>query len=286
MGDRRGFTIVELLIAMTLLLAVMAAVVAIVRGAPELFVVQAESSDMHQRLRVAAGTLVGDLMSAEAVQPYRSHGPDAEAPGSFRRDVITIVGPIRTTTYWLKADDRAAVYQLMSYAGGVSPDVPVVDNVVGLDFDYSGDPQPPGLVRPLDDVRGPWTSYGPRPSLVPIPPYASRENCVFALDDDGAPVPRLASLAPSHISLVPLTAAQLADGPWCPDALAADRWDADLLRVRVVRVRVRVQAAASALRGPTGVLFAHAGTSHAAARLVPDLEIQLQVAPRNLNRGR
>ena len=140
-------------------------------------------------------------------------------------------GLAATTTLWLKADQRAGLYQLMSYAGGDSADVPVVDNVVSLTFAYFSGPDPPGG------------------------------------------------------GLVPLPAAHLVDGPWRPSADAPDRWDADLDRVRAVAVTVRVQAAVAALRGPAGPLFVHAGTSHAARRLLPDLEIRLMVSPRNLTGG-
>lgn len=281
-----GFTLVELLVAMTLGLAVSAMTMVLIRSAPDAFVVQSETSDMHQRLRVAALTVIGELRGAHAVRPYRSHGSATDPPGTFRSDVITAVGETTTVTYWLKADEDVEAYQLMAYAGGVSPDVPVVDNVVGLAFEYLGDPRPPTLIRPLTDPVGPWTSYGPRPPPDPVPPYGAGENCAFVLDGSGESVSRLAVLEPSDVSLVPLTTEQLTDGPWCPDAAAPDRWDADLLRVRVVVVSLRVQAAAAALRGPAGVLFARAGTSHVATRLVPDVEVRLRVAPRNLNRGR
>jgi hypothetical protein len=47
----------------------------------------------------------------------------------------------------------------------------------------------------------------------------------------------------------------LVDGPWCPDAVNQNRWDADLLRIRRVAITIRVEAALSALRGPAGMLF-------------------------------
>jgi type II secretory pathway pseudopilin PulG len=283
MRDRSGFTIIELVLAMALTLVVTAAVFAVVQHAPDGFAVQSEQSDMHQRLRVAAATLTTDLLAAHAVYPYRSQGAGADPPGSFTRDTITVAGATTTTTYWLKADDAAGVYQLMANAGG--NDVPVVDNVVGLTFDYYGDPRPPRILRPLADLVGPWTTYGPKPSVAAVPPYAAGENCVFALDPLGASVSRLPPLAPAGVSLVPLVAAQLTDGPWCPQPGVPDRWDADLLRVRAIGVTLRVQAAAS-LRGPAGARFAHGGTARTARRMTPDLEVQLRVAPRNLSRAR
>jgi hypothetical protein len=77
----------------------------------------------------------------------------------------------------------------------------------------------------------------------------------------------------------------LTDGPWCPDALRAMRYDADLLRIRRIRVKVRVQAP-SEMRGPVGTLFQRAGTSSAGQHFVPDQEVVFDITPRNLNLGR
>ena len=87
--------------------------------------------------------------------------------------------------------------------------------------------------------------------------------------------------------MVPLTAAQLTDGPWCPNDVNANRWDADLLRIRKIGVTLRVQSAVAALRGPAGVLFAN--RRHVTRRQpvgCPDQEIRFQISPRNLNPGR
>jgi hypothetical protein len=78
----------------------------------------------------------------------------------------------------------------------------------------------------------------------------------------------------------------LADGPWCPDDQHTNRFDADLLRVRRIRVKLRVQVGLDSLRGPAGVLFTHGGTSTGGQRFVPDQEISFDVTPRNMNLGR
>jgi hypothetical protein len=83
-----------------------------------------------------------------------------------------------------------------------------------------------------------------------------------------------------------MSAAELSDGPWVPDDRSPARWDADLLRVRAIAVTLRLQAASAALRGPAGVLFAYGGTATSARRWVPDVEVRVQVAPRNLNLAR
>jgi hypothetical protein len=106
----------------------------------------------------------------------------------------------------------------------------------------------------------------------------------------GLQMPRLADLVSGAAgssggetaALVQLTGAQLTDGPWCPDESSANRWDADLLRVRRIGVTLRIESAIAALRGPAGVLFTHGGTSTSGSKWLPDQQITFQVSPRNL----
>jgi hypothetical protein len=180
--------------------------------------------------------------------------------------------------------------QLMFYNGGPGADVPIVDNVVGLSFEYYGDPQPPtwragkAVLNALE--TGPWTSYGPRPASTPKSGFVAGENCIFTYDGVSEPAPRLPSLGAVGSGLVKLTSAQLIDGPWCPSDDSLNRWDADLLRVRKIGVTLRMQAANAALRGPASTLFTRGGTSRGGEKWVPDQEIRFQVSPRNLNLGR
>jgi prepilin-type N-terminal cleavage/methylation domain-containing protein len=178
-------------------------------------------------------------------------------------------------TYYLKSDASTNTFQLVRYDGDGGADAPVVDHVVNLSFQYFGDPEPPAIRRPITDAIGPWTTYGPKP-----PP--SGDNCLFVGNGTPTPTSALAVLGAGP-ALVPLSAATLTDGPWCPDAVNPNRYDADLLRVRRVTVTLRVESAAASLRGPAGQLFARSGTSTGVHSLVPDQEIRFDVAPRNLN---
>jgi hypothetical protein len=194
------------------------------------------------------------------------------------------IARIAMHTYYLKSDVSTRTFQLMHY-DGVETDLPVADHIVDLEFEYYGDPLPPMrlLERPLTG-EGPWTTYGPKP---PEPgadnaPWPAGENCVFVVDpDSGVHAPRLPVLGGT--GTIRLTEPMLKDGPWCPDATARDRFDADLLRIRRVRVKLRVQVARESLRGPAGPLFARGGTFNGATRMVPDQQIQFDVAPRNMN---
>ena len=253
-----GFSILEMTVALTIMLAATAGVFALVLPSHGSFASQPEAADMQQRMRVAADAISRDLLMAGAggyvdrgpltdrlapIRPYRAGALRADPPGTFKSDTITVLSmprsagavTVQSATYWQQNDIATGTYQLMFYDGSPSgADVPVVDHVVALSFEYYGDPQP------LDD--------GPR--------------------------------------LVKLAAAQLTDGPWCPDDGAADRWDADLIRIRRVAVTLRVEAAVASLRGPASALFTHGGTSRGGHAWVPDIEVRFDISPRNLNLSR
>ena len=182
---------------------------------------------------------------------------------------------------------NAATRQLMYYDGD-QRDEAVVDEVVELVFEYFGEPRPPAMINPVTNAVGPWTSYGPKPPALGVQPtaYPPGENCVFMVGPGGMHTGRLIDLAPGEENLVALTEAMLTDGPWCPDAAFATRYDADVLRIRKIGVRLRVQVASAELRGPAGVLFRNPGTSTTIQHMVPDQEIRFDVVPRNFNLGR
>jgi type II secretory pathway pseudopilin PulG len=309
MQSARGFSFIELTLAAAVLLIVAGSVLMLSLPSQGLFSAQSEVSDMQQRLRVAADALSKNLFDAGAggfstasggalnyslapILPYRAGQRNSDPPGTFRADTITILAVPRnssaivSTTYLLKDDVAAGTHQLMMYDGTSNPDVPVVDNVVGLSFSYYGDPQPPIMRKALTEPVGPWTTYGAPPYVAAVPPFGAGENCTFVNDGTPTPRPRLATFAAASEALVKLTPAQLTDGPWCPNDAAATRFDADLLRVRRVGVTLRVQAGAAALRGPAGLLFTYGGTATTTATWVPDQELRFDVAPRNLNLGR
>jgi hypothetical protein len=175
-------------------------------------------------------------------------------------------------TLWRKTVSAPPSDQLMRDAA------PLVDHVVGLTFDYYADPEPPLLT-----AQGPTYGPAPPPMSVQTTGYPAGENCTFQVDAAAqTQVPRLPALSGTP-ALVQLTAAQLSDGPWCPDDMDTLRWDADLLRVRRIGVELRVEAALPSLRGPAGRLFANGGTSRN-GRWVRDQEIEWDVSPRNLVR--
>jgi hypothetical protein len=160
-------------------------------------------------------------------------------------------------TYYL---DRTT-NQLRRY-DGIAEDVPIVDNVVDLRFDYFGDTQPP---------RAPMPAQG-------------TANCVVDRRLEPLGVPILPVLPATDGSLAALTPAMLTDGPYCGGA--GNAFDADLLRVRKVRVTLRMQAANAALRGGTAVNDTTQRYGAGGERYVPDYIVSFDVSPRNMNLSR
>jgi prepilin-type N-terminal cleavage/methylation domain-containing protein len=384
---QHGFTLVEMLVATAIMLAVTAATFQLMNPAQGIFAAQPEVSDMQQRLRIGVDALYTDILMAgagpyagagvgtlghyvAAIVPYRLGNLAPDPPAAFNAQTITLAyvpatsaqttlaepmlagsadirvaaqpgcprqdqlcgfengmkvlifdgsgswdafsisallnDPLRVQhrgeglnkpydagaflsqiiqhTYWLKADTAAETFQLMCDDGSQT-DLPIADNVIGLTFDYYGDPSP-ALLRPQ---QTPATTYGPTPPELGVDNTADSwpagENCVFMVSG-GQQVPRMATLGAANGPLIKLDPVRLTDGPWCPDADASNRYDVDLLRIRKVRVTLRVQVANKAFRGPAGALFARGGTSAGGERYIPDQEIRFDVTPRNLNRGR
>ncbi len=157
---------------------------------------------------------------------------------------------VQVVTYYFDPTAR----QLRQY-DGYQTDVPVIDNVVGLSFEYFGEPNPPTSPKPPLGVA----------------------NCLYDVTGARLPMP---VLTPGANGLAPLPLAMLADGPWC-GAPGSTAFDADLLRVRSVRVTLRVQAVSAGVRGQ-GPAFIQPGIARSAWRLVPDETVTFVVSPRNL----
>ena len=206
-----------------------------------------------------------DIFTVTQVQDDAAHlqhrGQDLSYPYGIGASVTQVK---RETYYWCRpGSDRTCpneetASQLRQYDGATT-DVPLVDNVVGLVFEYFGDMNPP---------------------LQPKPPLGV-ENCLY---DTAGVFKNLPVLAADEGSLARLTPALLTDAAGTDLCGAgSSQYDPDLLRVRKIKVTLRVQVAAEALRGANTLLFRNPGGARESARQVPDYTVSFEVTPRNLN---
>ena len=196
-----------------------------------------------------------DIFTITEVQDDAAHLQHSGQDLNYKYDDGSQVLTAVSYTYWL---DRTT-NQLKRYDGWQT-DLPLVDDVVDLKFEYFGDPNPPTAPKPATGVA----------------------NCIYT----AAGVPALPTLAATDGSPADLTKKQLSDGPYCGGG--DTEFDADLLRVRKVRVTLRMQVQSSTLRGagPNNPLFLNPGTAQGGERYVPDYTVKFEVSPRNLNLAR
>jgi prepilin-type N-terminal cleavage/methylation domain-containing protein len=194
----------------------------------------------------------------------------------------SLVIPVDPVSFYLRGPSGSDPPQLRRHDAAVS-DLPLLDHVVSMEVRLFGESAPP-VARP----DGTGATYGPPPPPAGVDDlddsWGAGENCVFARVD-GTVVSRLPALDANPLGLVELLPAALADGPWCPDGGSPSAFDADLLRVRRVRVRLRLEAGPAALRG-RGPLFQRPGTSSSGLRFLPDREVNIEVVPRGAGGGR
>ena len=169
-----------------------------------------------------------DLFSVTHTTTGLGHAVPNPPLSKLYRAGTSAVVPVEQSVYYL---DRAA-RRLMRYDGFRSA-LPLVDQVLDLRFAYFADPHPASVAAPGD----------------------GEGNCAFGPGDP--PPPLLAPLGGSTIVEIPL--ARFTDGPFC--GVAPNRFDADLLRIRRVRVTLRLRAADASVR---------------------DFEVTFHVAPRNM----
>lgn len=194
------------------------------------------------------------------------------------------IAAVSLRTFFVRDELTSGTPQLLQYDGAGGADVPVLNHVVRMRVELQGEANPPAIVAGAAGTPA-HATYGivpPAPSQQPTA-YPAGENCVFTRSADGEPISRLSAISAPD-TLVPLDAAVLTDGPWCPDDAAPGRFDADLLRVRAVRIVARLQAAVAALRGPAGPLFTRGGTARG-SRFVPDREVRFTVTVRGMAAG-
>lgn len=315
-----GFSLIELIVSLALTVTVMAVVFSAVYPAHGAFATEPEVADVQQRLRVAASMLARELATGgtgsdvharsqdsaariPAVLPYRLGPLKADAPGTTRSDVITVLGvppfavattisdPIRAPAAMTVVEDvsgcpltgrardpacgfRVGSTVLLSDAAG-GWDVFTVSAVSGNQL----------FLRLVRGVLSRVYESGSRIVEIRITTYYLKSDEVSGTyqlmryngaGSDAAVADNVVALefeyfgdrvGAGQLEQVPITAAELVADP--------------TRRVRRIRTRVRAEAAVAALRGPVGPLFAHGGSGHRPMQWVPDVEVQFDVALRN-----
>lgn len=216
----------------------------------------------------------GRLAAATVRQVLAPLELELTAPLADAWEAGAVVSAVRARTYELRPDATTGLSQITRRLGA-GPATPVVDFVTGFEVTWwldAGTPRvivaPPAIEEDATAAPAP-----PPPGVAGHADWPPGENCAFTRDAAGTAIWRGAAGTAVRQS-VPLVA--LADGPWCPSAAAAGRWDVDLSRVAEVHVEIAIAAAANELR---------LGPRRPGARLVPDLHLEAVLVPGRRNGG-
>jgi Tfp pilus assembly protein PilW len=253
------------------------------------------------------GGNTGPLANTIAVvMPFQRGATRNDPPGTFARDTITTIGVPATAAQTTLAADLPAGASTLRLMPTLSCDIGV--NLCGftagmtlLIYDASGafdlvtarDVHDGALQIDID--AGASNAYADGAAVVEarVQTYslrgdrATESSQLVHNDGSNADAPVLDHVADLAFEYAGdgdtrIAASDLVDGPWLPGATAPLRWDADLRRIRTIRVTLRLEAAIAALRGPAGRLFRNAGTAASPHALVPDSEVRFEISPRNL----
>jgi prepilin-type N-terminal cleavage/methylation domain-containing protein len=162
----RGFTLVEMLVTMTVMLLVTGALFAILNPSHAAFQTQPEVSDLQQRLRVAADGIGQDLAMAGAgtysgaaatgslgrfmatVMPYRIGATSPDPPGTWRSDTFSVIYVPATAsqaTTKLQVEQGSAVIEV-----NIDPGCPLTGDGCGFQ---------PGTTAVIYDESGAWDFF-------------------------------------------------------------------------------------------------------------------------------
>ena len=191
-----------------------------------------------------------DTVLIQSIAPDALTVIDRPAPRSITYETGTRVMQLIESSLYFEPADATLRREHAS-----TSNLPLLDNVVDVKFEYFGDPVPPVDPRPPAGVA----------------------NCLY--DAGGARLP-LPTLPADHGELATLGVAALGDGPMC--GTGSTVYDVDLLRIRKIRALLRLQTGVAMLRGPDPRLFAQPGSARAPSRMLPDVHLWLSFSPRNL----
>jgi hypothetical protein len=277
----RGFSLVETLVAMLIALGVCGLLLGLLNPAQAMFAAGTQLPDMRQRLRIASDTLARDVLTAgggpfPAVVPYRRGLSAPDAPGAYRSDCLSVlyIPELAPRTTLAMATDGSGI-SFVRARQGCGPTDPLCGfraGMLAVVFDGTGAydtflisglaDDPPALLHsgfPLSKAYPPGATVAQAESVTYWLQTDTRTSTAQLMKYDGqqTDLPLADNVSGLRFeyyldSSVRLDAAALADGPWLPDPSFAQRFDADLLRIRRVRADVRVRAGQTLLHSPVG----------------------------------
>jgi len=303
----RGFSVVELLVAAAVLMTVCGAVLGLLYRGLAATPVLEETTDLHQRARVASAAFAADARAAAAgtadgpltrlIAPAEPRGP-LDPPGSTAGGVITFRhavprGAVGRLAQPLTPADTIAILEAAGCPTGTTAcgftagSRALILDVAGLAAFITIDAIGPGTLAILDPPGGRAATLAAGAVVV------EATEVTYTFDSPSRQLRRTegggtfvvadnvvdASFAFLGEGLRQLPPGAFQDGPFLGAGQLA--FDADLRRVRVVRATLRLETGVDDMRGTDPRLFARPGTARGAFTIA-DVQAVVDVALRNV----
>jgi hypothetical protein len=285
----RGFSLIELLVASTLVVVIGGVVFAILTPARAILRRSFVSADLDAGVRAALHQIAAELREA---------GSDAAvAPVAWRlASVLPAVALVESLDSPAAAQPAGAIAirrtPPLAAQGRLDVDAAAGDSLLRLDLASRCSSGPPSCGFSAGQRVVLFNQSSARVATI----EATGGGVVVLSTPLGAPFPAGAILCVLETTMyglrrTPDGAARLVrvteggtEQPVLDNVVAfevsADSGDAT--QIGLISIRIRVQAPSVEFRGPAGYLFAQAGTSREATRWVPDVELRTEVALRNV----
>ncbi|HKY22283.1 MAG TPA: prepilin-type N-terminal cleavage/methylation domain-containing protein [Vicinamibacterales bacterium] len=298
-ADRRavtsGFSFVEMIVAMAIMLVLSAAIFELINPAYGMFA-HPDLSDVQQRIRVASDAIFKDIVTAGSrpggtfppVLPFRTGARSPDPPGTFFDDRISVLyvptSGAGTTLRVATEEGNIVLVNAQPGCPAGSPLCSFAANELAVICDESGaydtfrilEVQPASLAL-VHEGRTLSKSYAPGTTVAPVVAAtywvqtdpSTGHGQLMKYDGDRTDLPVVDDVAALRFEYYGgagrFDRAQLTDGPWLPDPAFTTRYDADLLLIRRIRITLQVRQQQPLLRAP-----------------LVDQEITFDVTPRNL----
>ena len=305
-----GYTLLELLVAAALMAALTAATCSMLVDAKGMFDTAGERAGLHQAARVGMDRLTTAIGRAGAGAARGEYAAGlvrwmppvwpGRADRTPRADAITAISAIPGVPPAVLAFDAPAGSAVLDFERSAACALPCgfADRMTVLVLDGRGNFDLFTLVETdgasanvLRLAGGTGASYESGAAVLPAEVHTYYWNSIRGelrvYDGDRGDFPvidHVVGLAFEYFSdsspPVSLGSAQFTDGPW--SGTGSDPFDADLLRIRGVRVTMRVEVASPWHRGRDARWFQNPGGAGDSRRLVKDVILEAAIAPRNL----
>jgi len=300
----RGFSLVELLVAMAVCALVSGVLAGVAAPARAAFEATPALLDLHQRARWGIEAVSGAIRLAGAGPGIPAVVPSASAAAGDLFDTLLVVVPVPGGAHGVVAVDQPGLSGPITLMPGAGcPQVGevcgftegrtaiVIDSLGRFDvFEVAATDPGQGQIVPDAALA---TAYAAgsvvmegETLLFETAPQPDGSRALVQRTSAGATQPLVEGVTHFGVEAWDTTGrlmpAELADGPWRVGGVDLPAYDADVLRIRGLDIVMAVEVLSASLRGPAGRWFGRSGTAgHTPLRWVPDRRVRASVALRN-----